>query len=347
MQSRASPKQAKLAKPKDPSKTKGRARGKEAVSELIGSIQSHGEGTRGRGQGVGERTSGVVTWIQEGEPSKAEGCPIRALVAANSIVRVIRIVEFGRPSIHPRTMLRSGGGAAMLRKQVASLVSGAISPSATGAAVSSQQIIARRGFAAGAGKAQAKQDDVQVPLPMYGVTGKYASALYVTAVRGNVLEPVEQELKSVVGAADHDSVFGQFMKDPSVPKDVRMKAIQDLFGKQSSYSDVTKNFLAVLAENGRLREIQKISTAYSELVLAHRGEVQATITAALELTPEELEGIKGALKGHLKPGQVLKVEQKVDRSIIGGIVVDILDKHIDLSIDTQIKQMEKVLAENL
>lgn len=37
---------------------------------------------------------------------------------------------------------------------------------------------------------------------------------------------------------------------------------------------------------------------------------------------------------------------QVDRSIIGGIVIDILDKHIDLSIDTRIKQMEKVLAEN-
>ncbi|KAL3680097.1 hypothetical protein R1sor_023053 [Riccia sorocarpa] len=228
-------------------------------------------------------------------------------------------------------MLRSGGGraAVLLRKQVASLVS-------------------TRGLAAGAsGKVQGKQEDVQVPLPMYGVPGKYASALYVTAVRGNALEPVEQELKSVVGAAERDSVFGQFMKDPSVPKDVRMKAIQDLFGKQSSYSDITKNFLAVLAENGRLKEIQKISSAYSELVLAHRGEVKATVTAALELTPEELEGIKTALKGHLKPGQILKVEQKVDRSIIGGIVVDIMDKHIDLSIDTQIKQMEKVLAENL
>ncbi len=36
---------------------------------------------------------------------------------------------------------------------------------------------------------------------------------------------------------------------------------------------------------------------------------------------------------------------QVDRSIIGGIVVDIQDKHIDLSIDTKIKQMEKLLAE--
>jgi F-type H+-transporting ATPase subunit O len=36
---------------------------------------------------------------------------------------------------------------------------------------------------------------------------------------------------------------------------------------------------------------------------------------------------------------------QVDRSIVGGIVVDIEDKHIDLSIDTKIKQMEKLLAE--
>jgi F-type H+-transporting ATPase subunit O len=64
-----------------------------------------------------------------------------------------------------------------------------------------------------------------------------------------------------------------------------------------------------------------------------------------ELTKQELEDIKNAMKGYLKPGQTLKIEQKVDRSIIGGIVVDIQDKHIDLSIDTKIKQMEKLLAE--
>ena len=73
--------------------------------------------------------------------------------------------------------------------------------------------------------------------------------------------------------------------------------------------------------------------------------MQALVTSALELSPAELEDIKSALKGYLKAGQSLKVEQKVDRSIIGGIVVDIEDKHIDLSIDTKIKQMEKLLAE--
>lgn len=40
----------------------------------------------------------------------------------------------------------------------------------------------------------------------------------------------------------------------------------------------------------------------------------------------------------------MKITQRVDRSIIGGIMVAIGDKFIDLSIDCKIKQMEKVLA---
>ena len=179
---------------------------------------------------------------------------------------------------------------------------------------------------------------------MYGVAGKYAAALYITAVRTNALEPVETELQQVCGAAEVDPVFHDFLKDPSVTKTTRMKAVEEIF-KQTKFNDITKNFLNVLAENGRLSQLQSITNSYTELLLAHRGEVKAVVTAALELTPGEMEDIKKSLQGYLKQGQTLKIEQKVDRSIIGGIVVDIQDRHIDLSIDTKIKQMEKLLAE--
>jgi F-type H+-transporting ATPase subunit O len=37
----------------------------------------------------------------------------------------------------------------------------------------------------------------------------------------------------------------------------------------------------------------------------------------------------------------------VDPSIIGGLVIDIGDKHIDLSINTKIRKMEALLAESI
>lgn len=38
---------------------------------------------------------------------------------------------------------------------------------------------------------------------------------------------------------------------------------------------------------------------------------------------------------------------QVDRSLIGGLTVDIGERHVDLSIRSRIKQLEKILADNV
>lgn len=196
------------------------------------------------------------------------------------------------------------------------------------------------------GSSPEKGKHVEVPLPMHGVAGKYAAALYVTAVRANVLDPVKADLEQIAGVAGMETLFSEFMKDPSVPKPARMKACEEIF-KETKFNDVSKNLIFVLAENGRLAFIERIYANYCDLLLAHHGEVNVQVTTALELTAADLEEIKKALSNVTKKGQNAKITQCVDRSIIGGIVVHMGDKHIDLSIDRKIKQMEKVLAEAL
>ncbi len=53
---------------------------------------------------------------------------------------------------------------------------------------------------------------------MCGVAGKYASALYITAIWKNALEPVKAELQQICGAAETNPVFANFLKDPFVSK---------------------------------------------------------------------------------------------------------------------------------
>lgn len=203
---------------------------------------------------------------------------------------------------------------------------------------SAAQLQANRGFSA------AVEAEFRPPISVFGIGGKYASALYVAASRAKVLDNVEKELQELMTASEKSPNFNDFLKDPSIPKSNRLLAISEIFGDKG-FTDVTKNFLAVLADSGRLSYLPKATSAYKELLRAHRGEVLATVTAALELSPEEVTEIKDALKGFLKPGQTLNLDQKVDRSIIGGVIIDIGENHIDLSIESKIKQMEKVLAE--
>ncbi|CAM6011098.1 unnamed protein product [Sphagnum balticum] len=109
----------------------------------------------------------------------------------------------------------------------------------------------------------------KVPLPNYGVAGKYALALYITIAWKNALELVEAELQQVCGAAETNLVFADFHKYPSVSKTVRVKAIVEI-SKNIKFNDVMKNFLAVLAENGKLSQLPQIISTYTTSVGSSR-----------------------------------------------------------------------------
>lgn len=179
---------------------------------------------------------------------------------------------------------------------------------------------------------------------MFGGSGNYASALYIAAVKANALDKVESELFDLVEATKKSPTFFQFTKDLSVPSDTSVKAINEICA-QAKFSDVTKNFLAVLAGNGRLRHMDTIAKRFSELTMAHRGELKAIVTTVIPLPPQEEKELKETLSEILGQGKKVQLEQKIDPSILGGLVVEFGQKVFDMSIKTRARQMERFLRE--
>ncbi|KAJ8573563.1 hypothetical protein K7X08_010074 [Anisodus acutangulus] len=192
--------------------------------------------------------------------------------------------------------------------------------------------------------APAKEQKVKVPVTMYGVSGNYASALYIAAVKANTLEKVESELLDLIEASKTSPKFSQFMKDLSVPTDTRVKAMTDISG-QAKFGDLTKNFLVVLAENGRLKHINAIAKRFAELTLAHKGELKATVTTVIPLPPDEEKELKETLQEVMGKGKKVNIEQKIDPTILGGLVIEFGQKVFDMSIRTRARQMERLLKE--
>ncbi|PIN23742.1 Mitochondrial F1F0-ATP synthase, subunit OSCP/ATP5 [Handroanthus impetiginosus] len=190
----------------------------------------------------------------------------------------------------------------------------------------------------------AKEQKVRVPVKFFGVSGNYASALYIAAVKANALDQVESELLTLVQASKESPIFSQFMRDPSVTADTRVKAINEICA-EAKFLDITKNFLAVVAENGRLGYLERFAQRFSELTMAHRGEVKVTVTTVIPLPPEEEKELKETLQDILGQGKKVKIEQKIDPSILGGLVVEHSQKVFDLSIRTRARQMERFLRE--
>ncbi|XP_027342149.1 ATP synthase subunit O, mitochondrial [Abrus precatorius] len=189
-----------------------------------------------------------------------------------------------------------------------------------------------------------KDDKVKVPLALFGGSGNYASALYIAAVKAKAVDRVESEILQFVEAIKNSDKFSQFIRDLSVAKDVRVKVIQDVCG-EAKFAEVTKNFLVIVAENGRLKHIDYIAKRFAELAMAYKGEVKATVTTVVPLPAEEEKALKDTLQEIIGSGAKVNLEQKIDPSILGGLVLEFSQKVFDMSIKTRAQQMERMLRD--
>uniref|UniRef100_A0A8C0MGF4 ATP synthase peripheral stalk subunit OSCP, mitochondrial n=1 Tax=Canis lupus familiaris TaxID=9615 RepID=A0A8C0MGF4_CANLF len=162
------------------------------------------------------------------------------------------------------------------------------------------------------------------PVQIYGIEGRYATALYSAASKQNKLEQVEKELLRVAQILKEPKMAASIM-NPYIKRSVKVKSLNDMTAKER-FSPITSNLINLLAENGRLNNTPGVISAFSTMMSVHRGEVPCTVTTASPLDEATLTELKTVLKSFLSKGQVLKLEVKVDPSIMGGMIIQKLSR---------------------
>ncbi|CAK6442099.1 unnamed protein product [Pipistrellus nathusii] len=184
---------------------------------------------------------------------------------------------------------------------------------------------------------------VRPPVQIYGVEGRYATALYSAASKQNKLDQVEKELARIAQILKEPKMAASIL-NPFTKRSIKVKNLNDMTSKEK-FSPLTSNLINLLAENGRLTSTPAVISAFSTMMSVHRGEVPCTVTTASALDEASLTELKTVLKSFLGKGQVLKLEVKTDPSIMGGMVVRIGEKYVDMSAKTKIQKLSKAMRE--
>ncbi|KAF8210117.1 ATP synthase subunit 5 [Mycena galopus ATCC 62051] len=148
---------------------------------------------------------------------------------------------------------------------------------------------------------------------------KYSNAVYGAALAKSptVLNKVHAELATVSTTIAGDAELNSFAGLTTLYS--RLEAAAP---KKEPVSEITKNLLGVLSENGRLAETQGVIEGFNELVEKYRGELTVVVTSANPLPKDVLSRLETALK-QSQAGQkakVLKVTNKVNPTVLGGLV---------------------------
>lgn len=175
-----------------------------------------------------------------------------------------------------------------------------------------------------------------------GVAGRYATALFELALEEKALDQVGADLASFNAALDASDDLARLVKSPVFSAEEQTRALAAVLEKLE-IGGLSRNFLLLAAKNRRLFAVPDMSRAFRAMLARHRGETSATVTAASKLTEAQITALKQALKAAL--GKDVMLEERVDASLLGGLVVKIGSRMIDSSLRTRLNSLKVAMKE--
>jgi F-type H+-transporting ATPase subunit delta len=172
------------------------------------------------------------------------------------------------------------------------------------------------------------------------LAGRYASALFDLASEAGTVTAVESDLDSLEAALGESAELRALIRNPEISREQIGKVMTGV-GQKIGLSDLTKNFLGVLAENRRVAELPAMIRAFHMIAAAQRGEVTAEVTSAHALSDDQLTALTARLKA--REGREVKLKAKVDPDLLGGLVVRIGSQQIDSSIRTRLNSLAQAM----
>jgi F-type H+-transporting ATPase subunit delta len=175
---------------------------------------------------------------------------------------------------------------------------------------------------------------------MASVAGRYASALFELATDEGKVAEVEADLAKFQALGDESADFVRMIRSPVISSEDQEKALGTVLAK-AGVGALTVNFFKLLAKNRRLFAAADVVRDFQSLAARARGEVRAEVTAASPLSDAHAANLKAALKASV--GKDVTLIQKVDPSLLGGLVVKIGSRMVDSSLKTKLESMKFAL----
>jgi F-type H+-transporting ATPase subunit delta len=169
------------------------------------------------------------------------------------------------------------------------------------------------------------------------LAGRYATALYDYAGEMGWLDRVIEEMDALGRLIDESADFRAFLSNPLIDIHEGTKAVRAVLQEQG-FGSIVQDFAGVVSSNRRLFFLRSIVTAFAALVDKKRGLVRAEVVSAHPLTDLQSTQLRARLT-ELGYGRV-NIEQTVDPSILGGLIVKLGARLYDTSLKSRLQRLQ-------
>lgn len=172
------------------------------------------------------------------------------------------------------------------------------------------------------------------------VSETYGEALFSLGMEKEAVDSLMEEIIALDKILEGNPGFSRLMNHPDIGRDEKLAILQTVF--EGKLSDTMYGFLEVLIHKGRYGAIDDIFTYYTDRYKAFHKIGVAYITSAVALTDGQKARIEKRL---IETTQYSKMELhfRLDKDLIGGLVIRIGDRVVDSSIRTKLEGLQRQL----
>ncbi len=171
---------------------------------------------------------------------------------------------------------------------------------------------------------------------------RYSLALYQLAKEDNSIVEIENQSITILKLIDDSDDFKSLIKDPT-------NSVNDLQNVISKFSNLYKlnillsKFLGFLILKRRFFYLKSILQDFVDTCSKKRGEVKAELVSSKELSKDQIDKIKNELSQNFN--SKIKLDYKFDKSLIGGLIIQVGSIMVDTSIKNKLQQIENKMIE--
>jgi F-type H+-transporting ATPase subunit delta len=156
------------------------------------------------------------------------------------------------------------------------------------------------------------------------------------------INDVAVQLKQLVDFLSKDTRLNAALCNPVLPKAQRHALTEALIAASDGVAAPVANLLRMLTERARFSLLSLVCSRFEALADTHAGCVRGTVTSARPLSAQQFESVRGALE-KMTHKRVL-LEQKVDSTILGGVVAQVGSTVYDGSLRNELRRLTERLS---
>ncbi len=169
------------------------------------------------------------------------------------------------------------------------------------------------------------------------ITKRYAEAFFLT-IEGERFEESFKDFQAFFACYAGVDDLSKILNHPTIHPNRKIEMIRRLFGDQADRHVV--DFICLLVRKERIHMFTDIGLEIERLYRRRHGIRGIIIKTAVALTEVERMRLRGILTR--KFGRV-EIREKVDRDVIGGLVVQFGDQVIDDSLKARLKLLREMM----